>query len=178
MIENIVENISLFDLTYLIISFLIIVQCLRKGFILSLLSASKWLLAFVITVIFVPKLKPFANKYIDSSNLLDIGLGLSIFILSLFIILLISRTISKVVKYSGLGSLDYFFGFIFGIFKSYVVAVVLFSIINWFYPYEKWPINTKKSFTFSYVYKGSKFLIEEFPNEKKYDDTKEQIEKI
>lgn len=178
MLENILNNISSFDLIYLLISLITIFQCFRKGFILSLLSASKWLLAFVITIILVPKIRPWATKYIDSSNLLDIILGVGIFIITIFIVLLISRTISNVVKYSGLGFLDSFFGIIFGVFKGYVVSVVLFSIVNWFYIYEKWPIKAEKSFTFSYVYKGSKFLIEEFPNEKNYKDTKEQIEKI
>jgi len=178
MLENILESISSFDLIYLIISLISVFQCFRKGFVLSLLSASKWLLALVITIITVPKVKPWANNYIDSSNLLDISLGIGIFILTIFIVLLVSRTISKVVNYSGLGSLDSFFGIIFGVFKGYVISVILFSIVNWFYIYQKWPIKAEKSFTFSYVYKGSKFLIEEFPDEENYKDTKEQIEKI
>ena len=137
MLENILESISSFDLIYLIISLISVFQCFRKGFVLSLLSASKWLLALVITIITVPKVKPWANNYIDSSNLLDISLGIGIFILTIFIVLLVSRTISKVVNYSGLGSLDSFFGIIFGVFKGYVISVILFSIVNWFYIYEK-----------------------------------------
>ena len=178
MVENILESLSSFDLIYLIISLISVFQCFRKGFVLSLLSASKWLLALVITIITVPKVKPWANNYIDSSNLLDISLGIGIFILTIFIVLLVSRTISKVVNYSGLGSLDSFFGIIFGVFKGYVVSVILFSIVNWFYVYEKWPIKAEKSFTFSSVYKGSKFLIEKFPDEKNYKDTKEKIEEL
>jgi|TARA_B110000438_G_scaffold158719_1_gene151967 membrane protein required for colicin V production len=178
MVENILESLSSFDLIYLIISLISIFQCFRKGFVRSLLSASKWLLALGITIYTVPKIEPWANNYIDSSNLLDISLGIGIFILTIFIVLLVSRTISKVVNYSGLGFLDSFFGIIFGVFKGYVVSVILFSIVNWFYAYEKWPIKAEKSFTFSSVYKGSKFLIEKFPDEKNYKDTKEQIEKI
>ena len=91
MIENVFDEISSFDLIYLAITLLTIIQCARKGFILSLLSASKWLLALIITLFLLPKLKPWANNYIDSSNLLDIGLGLGIFICTLFIILLTIR---------------------------------------------------------------------------------------
>ncbi len=167
LLEHLASSISAFDIIYLIITLLTIIQCTKKGFILSLLSASKWLLALIITIILVPKLRPWAKNYIDSEYLLDIGLGIVIFICTIFIILMISRAIGQVVKYSGLGSVDSFFGFFFGIFKGYVVCVVLFSIVNWFYIYEKWPIVVEKSFTFSYVYKGSKYLIEEFPNYKK-----------
>ena len=58
MIENIVENISSFDLFYLIITLVSIIQCVKRGFVLSVLSASKWVLALVVTIILTPKLKP------------------------------------------------------------------------------------------------------------------------
>ena len=113
LLEHLTSSISAFDIIYLIITLLIVIQCTKKGFVLSLLSASKWLLALIITIILVPKLRPWAKNYIDSEYLLDIGLGIVIFICTIFIILMISRAIGQVVKYSGLGSVDSFFGFIF-----------------------------------------------------------------
>ena len=105
-------------------------------------------------------------------------LGIIIFLLAIFIILLVSRGISKVVKYSGLGGLDSFFGFLFGFLKGYIVSVILFSLINWLYPYEKWPMKVEESFSFSYVNNGSNFLIKVLPNKENYIDTKEKIENI
>ena len=176
--DNIFNFFSLFDLIYVIITLLAVIQCLGKGFILSLLSSSKWILALVITVVAVPKLRPWAGNYIESRYAVDITLGIAIFLIAIFIILLTSRGISKVVKYSGLGGLDSFFGFLFGFLKGYIISIILFSLVNWFYSYEKWPIKTKESFTFSYVYNGSNYLLKEFPNEENYIDTKEKIEKI
>ena len=112
LLEHLTSSISAFDIIYLIITLLTVIQCTKKGFVLSLLSASKWLLALIITIILVPKLRPWAKNYIDSEYLLDIGLGIVIFICTIFIILMISRAICQVVKYSGLGSVDSFFGFI------------------------------------------------------------------
>tara|TARA_B100000686_G_scaffold41652_1_gene43112 strand:- start:1335 stop:1880 length:546 start_codon:yes stop_codon:yes gene_type:complete len=177
-IDNIFKYFSLFDLIYIIISLLTVIQCSRKGFVLSLLSFSKWILAIVITIVAVPKLRPWANNYIDSEYAVDLTLGISIFLVSIFIIMLASRGISKVVKYSGLGGLDSFFGFLFGFFKGYIISVLLFSLINWVYPYNEWPIKTERSFMFTYVYNGSNYLIKEFPNEKNYIDTKEKIKDI
>ena len=181
MIDTISNYLTLFDIIYAVITLLTVIQCSKKGFTLSLLSTSKWILAIIITIIFVPKLKPWANNYIKSDYVVDIGLGIIIFLLAIFIILLISRGISKVVKYSGLGGLDSFFGFLFGFLKGYIVVVILFSLVNWLYPYEKWPIKVEESFTFSYrlgVNNGSNFLIEILPNEENYIDTKEKIENI
>ena len=39
-------------------------------------------------------------------------------------------------------------------------------------------MNTDESLTFSYVEKGSNYLIKEFPNEKNYKNAKEKIEEL
>ena len=178
MIGNILNYLTLFDVIYAAITLLTVIQCSKKGFTLSLLSTSKWILAIITTIIIVPKLKPWASNYIKSDYAIDIGLGIVVFLLAIFIILLVSRGISKVVKYSGLGGLDSFFGFLFGFLKGYIVSVILFSLINWLYPYEKWPMKVEKSFSFSYISNGSNYLIKFLPNEENYIDTKEKIEKI
>ena len=181
MIDTISNYLTLFDIIYAVITLLTVIQCSKKGFTLSLLSTSKWILAIFITIIVIPKLKPWADNYIKSEYVVDIGLGIIIFLLAIFIILLVSRGISKVVKYSGLGGLDSFFGFLFGFLKGYIVVVILFSLVDWLYPYEKWPIKVEESFTFSYklgVNNGSNFLIKILPNEESYIDTKEKIEDI
>ena len=96
----------------------------------------------------------------------------------IFLVLLINKGISKVVKYSGFGKLDTAFGFLFGFVKAYIISVCIFATINIVYNYEKWPIDKRKSFTFSYVEKGSNYLIKELPNEKNYKNTKEKIEEL
>ena len=88
---------------------------------------------------------------------------------------MVSKGISKTVKYSGLGKLDTLFGFLFGFVRSYIICVCLFSAVDLVYNYDKWPIDSKKSFTFSYVKKGSNYLIKEFPNEKNYEDAKDKV---
>jgi len=178
MIDDILKYLTLFDVIYAVITLFTVIQCSKKGFTLSLLSTSKWILAIIITIIIVPKLKPWANNYIESDYVIDIGLGIIIFLLAIFIILLINRGISKVVIYSGLGGLDSFFGFLFGFLKGYIVSVILFSLVNWLYPYEKWPMKIEESFSFSYINNGSNYLIKLLPNEENYIDTKEKIEKI
>ena len=177
-LRDIINLISTFDLIYLIITFFSLVQCLRKGFVLSLLSASKWLLAYVITLIIFPKIKPYVKDIIDNEHVLDIALGVSIFIVIIFLVLLINKGISKVIKYSGFGKLDTAFGFLFGFVKAYVISVCIFATINIVHNSEKWPIDKKKSFTFSYVEKGSNYLIKEFPNKKNYEDAKEKVTDI
>ena len=178
-IEFIQNNISAFDLIVFLILIYSMARCASKGFTLSLLSFSKWLFALVITIILVPKLNPWVQDYIESKFITDIGLGVFIYILSLFVLIIIGKAISSAVTYSGLGPVDKTFGLIFGIFKGYVICVCFFSLLNWFYPHKDWPIETENTYSFDIIYKGSKFLINEFPNSKDYyEKTEEKIEKI
>ena len=172
------EAISVIDLIFLIITTLSVIKCYRKGFVLSLLSASKWLLAYIITLILFPKVKPYFKNIIDSEYVLDVTLGLFIFVLVIFIILVVNKGISKTIKFVGLGRLDSLFGLFFGFVRSYIICVCLFSAIDTVYNYNKWPINTAKSYTFPYIEKGSIYLLKVFPNEKKYQDSKEKIEEL
>jgi membrane protein required for colicin V production len=76
------------------------------------------------------------------------------------------------------GPIDKGFGFLFGFFKAYIVSVCLFSIFNWFYHYQNWGISVEDAFSFNLINKGSKILIEEFPSNEDFINTKEKIEKI
>ena len=172
------KNISIIDLFYLIITFLSLIKCYKKGFVLSVLSMAKWLLAYIITLIIFPRVKPYLKDIIDNEYVLDVGLGITLFIIVIFSVLLINRGISKAVKYTGIGSLDTTFGFFFGFIRGYIICVCIFSGVHIVYNYEKWPINLNKSFIFPYIEKGSNYLLKEFPNEKTYKDSKEKIEEL
>ncbi len=175
---KIFNNIYGFDLFYLIITILSLIKCSRKGFVFSILAASKWLLAYVLTLFSFPKIKPYVKDIIDSEYLLDIALGVSIFIVIIFVILLINKGISKAVSYSGIGNVDKFFGFFFGFIRSYVIVVCIFTTINIIYNHKKWPINLNKSYTFPLVEIGSNYLIKEFPDKKQYEKTKDKVQEL
>ena len=181
MLETLVDfykTTSVLDLIYLVITIWSLISCYKKGFILSILSMAKWLLAYVITLILFPRVKPYVKDIIDNEYVLDITLGIAIFIVVIFLVLLINKGISKAVRYTGIGGLDTTFGFFFGFIKAYIISVCIFSGVHIVYNYDKWPINTDKSYTFSYLKKGSNYLIKEFPNEKTYQESKEKIEEL
>ena len=171
------DYVSTFDLVYLFINVIFIIKCTKNGFVLSILSASKWLLSYIITLLIFPRVRPYIN-FLDNEFILDIILGISIFAIVIFIILLSIRSIGKAIKYTGLGGVDRFFGFLFGFVKSYVIVVCIFTAINIIYNYERWAINVDESVTFEWVEKGSNYLIKEFPSQKEHENAKEKIEDI
>ena len=64
------------------------------------------------------KIKPYVKDVIDNQYILDLILGVGIFVVVIFLILIINKGISKTVKYSGIiGKVDTVFGF-FLVYKS------------------------------------------------------------
>ena len=139
---------------------------------------AKWLVAYIITLIIFPKIKPYFTDIIDNEYVLDISLGVAIFVVVIFLVLIVNKGISKAINYTGLGSLDAIFGFFFGFIRAYIISICLFSGIHIVYNYDKWPINLDKSFIFPYLEKGSNYLLKEFPDEKTYQKSKEKIEDL
>ena len=175
---NFYDTTSIIDLIFLIITILSLIKCYRKGFVLSILSMAKWLLAYVITLIIFPRIRPYLEDVIDNEYVLDIGLGVAIFVVVIFLVLMINKGISKAVNYTGIGNLDTVFGFFFGFLRAYIISVCIFSGIHIVYNYDKWPINVDKSYVFPYLEKGSNYLLKEFPDEKTYQDSKEKIKEL
>ena len=177
-LKSFYETISIIDLIYLIITIFSLIKCYKRGFVLSILSMAKWLLAYVITLLIFPRIKPYLKDIVDSEYVLDIGLVIAIFVVVIFLVLFINKGISKAVSYTGIGGLDTLFGFFFGFFRGYVFSICIFSAVHIVYNYDRWPINLDKSYIFPYLEKGSNYLLKEFPNEKTYQDSKEKIEEL
>ena len=181
MISNFLEHINsvnLFDIFVSLIFIYCVIQCFLKGFSLSLISFMKWVFSTIVTIIIVPKLQPTVSEYIESEFINNVGLGIAVFIFTLFLTIVIGKALSRAVTWTGVGSIDKTFGLLFGFFKGYIVSICLFSILNWFYPYQNWGISAEDAISFDIVKKGSEILVEEFPSSEDLIDTKDKIEKI
>ena len=181
MIEEFLKffsQLNFFDIIFLFILIYFIIQCFVNGFTLSLISFMKWVLSTIITIILVPKTQPIVGEYVKSDFVNNVGIGIVIFVFTLFVTILIGKVLGKALTWTGVGSIDKTFGLLFGVFKGYVVSVCIFSILNWFYPYQNWGISAERALSFNLINKGSEILIEEFPSSEDFENTKEKIEKI
>ena len=136
------ENITLFDIIFLIFIIYFSIQCLIKGFVLSLISFLKWILALLITIKLFPIVESHASDYVDMNKYaFVIGLGIFIYVISLFILIMLGKSLGR-LSYAGIGSVDKIFGFFFGIFKGYVFVVCIFVIADKFELYKKFDLST------------------------------------
>ena len=138
----------------------------------------KYVLALILTIYLVPKFQPWVSEYIGSPFINNIGLVIFIFKISLFVTVMIGKVFRSSMKWTGFGPMDKTFGLLFGFFKGYVVSVCIFTVINWFYPFNNWNIDVNKSISFNFIKNGSLILIDEFPKYEDLENTKEKIDKI
>ena len=178
LVTDFYRAISIIDLIYILITIFSLIKCYKDGFVLSVLSMAKWILAYVLTLLIFPRIKPYLKDVVDNEYVLDISLGITIFIIVIFLVLLINRGLSKAIRYTGVGSLDTIFGFFFGFIKAYIISIFIFSGVHIVYNYDKWPLKLNQSYIFPYLEKGSNYLLREFPNEKTYQESKEKIEEL
>ena len=177
-LKDIFSDLYTFDIVYLVFTILSLIKCTKKGFVLSILSASKWLLAYVLTLFLFPKAKPYLKDIIDSEYVLDLSVGIGLYIIIIFLILLINKGINRAITYSVLGNLDRIFGFFFGFIRAYIIVVCIYTTINIVYNHKKWPIDLNRAFTFPWVENGSKYLIKGFPDQKQYEDAKDKVQEL
>ena len=98
------SNINIFDIIFLILMMYFIIQCFFKGFSLSFISFMKWVFALIVTIVLVPKLQPWVNDYIESEFINNFGIGIGVFICTIFLTIIAGKSLSRAVTWTGVGS--------------------------------------------------------------------------
>ena len=96
MIDKLLEfftKLNFFDIVFLFILIYFIAQCFIKGFSSSLISFMKWVFSTVVTIILVPKAQPIVGEYIKSDFVNNVGIGIVIFVFTLFLSIVIGKAL-------------------------------------------------------------------------------------
>ena len=176
---NLINDFSIIDYSFILFIFFFAFLGLNKGFVLSLLSFLKWIIASILVKIFLPIITPYTENIIKSEFTHDVLIGTIIFILSIFLIVLIMKGMKKTMTWTGLGPVDKFFGFIFGFFKGYAYFIAIYSIINFIHSADRWGDSFNKGKFKNVIVNGQNFLEENLPKRYEYiDKSKKNVEKI
>jgi membrane protein required for colicin V production len=132
---------------------LLIINGIRKGFILSLASLIALILGIWVAVHFSGFMSAFLNKtFHPSGNWLTILSFALTFLLIVIGVILIAKLLEKVVKTVGLGLANRVIGGLFGLLKGILgVSVILFFLIH-FDPKEKLITHKTKETSYCYPY--------------------------
>ena len=73
---------------------------------MSFISSLKWVVAAVTTIVLVPVLQPWVSNYIESEFINNIGIGAFVFFITLFLSVVLGKSLGRTVTWTGLGSVD------------------------------------------------------------------------
>ena len=134
-----------------------------RGLVHEVLSVAGWIGAIFATIYGFPLLKPFARKVTEIEIAADFGAGVVIFIVSLVLLSLVTRRISKKVKDSPLNAVDRSLGFLFGLLRGALIAVIAYIGLGMVYPEDDQPEWVLEARSMELIRPGAAMLTELIP---------------
>ncbi|MBT3765788.1 MAG: CvpA family protein [Rhodospirillaceae bacterium] len=143
-----------------------------RGFAHETLSVVGWVGAIFATLYGLPYVQPYAQMYIKNETLAAIAAGAAIFIVSLIILFIFTRSISSRIQASALNALDRSLGFLFGIVRGAVLICLVYLAVQWVYPIKEQPKWLTTAKTMPVIKFGAKELYALIPEETAKKGTK------
>ena len=154
---------GLIDLTILFIVGISVLIGILRGATREVLGIAGWMGAFITVFYGLPLFRPLGRHYIHNPMIADAAVGGVLFILSLGVFILLSRTISSGVKGSPLNGLDRTLGLVFGVVRGIVLVCLLYLSLGFFYPPHSLPKAVEQARLIGYVSQGAIALKQIIP---------------
>ncbi|ALK08458.1 CvpA family protein [Blastochloris viridis] len=123
--------LTILDIALLVIMLMSGLLAMVRGLIRELFSIGSWLAAAAAAAVFYPQVLPFTKQYIQQDSLAMAATVGGIFLLTLFVVWIITARISDAILDSRVGALDRSLGFVFGLGRGLILMVVAFLFLTW-----------------------------------------------
>ena len=126
------------DAALIAVAFISGLLAMYRGFAREMLSIVSWLVAAGAVLYFVLYHKPFAEEMAQQMGtqvaIAQIVVGALIFVIVLIVVHLITARLSDAILDSRIGMIDRILGFIFGVFRGFILIVIPFMFYEAFFP--------------------------------------------
>ena len=125
-------NVNFIDICIAVVLLISALMAFMRGFVHEVLSIGGWIGAVFATIHGLPRLRPYVGEWIANDFVADLTAGALIFVSTLVILSLFTRSISKRIRDSALNALDRSLGFLFGLLRGAVLiclAYISYEII-------------------------------------------------
>jgi membrane protein required for colicin V production len=135
-----------------------------RGLVREVLGLGAWAGAIFIAAWTLPMVRHQFQQWLgENSPWADpAGFG-AVFLVSLIILMIISRWVSALVRASPMGGLDRTLGLVFGIVRGAVLAVLAYIIAGMVVEVDRWPEPVLHSQSIWPVYRGAEWVVERIP---------------
>ena len=122
------EN-NIIDIVLIIFMLLSGILALSQGFIREIISLLGWVVAFINLKIFMPESTQYVSVFIENKPLANLITISIIFVSTLILWRIFSIPLEKLFKKTSIGYIDRFLGFIFGIFRIFLIVGIVYMVI-------------------------------------------------
>jgi len=159
------STFNVIDLSIIVLLGLSILIGILRGATREILGIAGWVGALATVFYGLPLFRPLGRHYIQNPMIADAVVAVILFVLSLAVFILISRTISVKVKGSLLGGLDRSLGLVFGFLRGLLVVCLIYLVLGFFYPPGEMPHVIKQARFTPWFKEGAKELTRFIPKD-------------
>jgi membrane protein required for colicin V production len=138
---------SYLDLAVLGIVLVSALLSMMRGFTREVLAIASWVAAAAAAYYFYPLVVPYLSPYIHKEVVAQAASAAIVFFATLIIVSLFTVRLSDAILDSKIGALDRSLGFVFGVARGFLLAVVAFAIFNWLVSEKQQPEWVKNART-------------------------------
>jgi membrane protein required for colicin V production len=138
---------SYLDLAVLGIVLVSALLSMMRGFSREVLAIASWAAAAAAAYYFYPLVLPYLAPYIHKEIIAQAAAAAIVFFVTLIIVSLFTVRLSDAILDSKIGALDRTLGFVFGVARGFLLAVVAFAIFNWLVSEKQQPEWVKNART-------------------------------
>ena len=138
---------SYLDLAVLGIVLVSALLSMMRGFSREVLAIASWAAAAAAAYYFYPLVVPYLTPYIHKEVIAQAAAAAIVFFITLIIVSLFTVRLSDAILDSKIGALDRTLGFVFGVARGFLLAVVAFAIFNWLVSEKQQPEWVKNART-------------------------------
>jgi membrane protein required for colicin V production len=138
---------SYLDLSVLAIVLVSALLSMLRGFSREVLAIASWAAAAAAAYWFYPMVVPYLAPYIHKEIIAQAVAAAIVFFATLIVVSLFTVRLSDAILDSKIGALDRTLGFLFGVARGFLLAVVAFAIFNWLVSEKQQPewVRTAKT---------------------------------
>src|SRR3981081_3162509 len=138
--------ITILDLVLLAVMLISGLLAMVRGFLREILPIAAWGAAAVVTLYSFSKLLPTAKTYFNNDTVAAVVVVAGVFVGTLIVVSVVTVRISDMILDSRISELDRTLGFLFGLARGLLIAVVAFLFFSWLVPDKQrpdWVANAK-----------------------------------
>lgn len=159
------SSFNVVDLSIIVLLALSILIGILRGATREILGIAGWVGAIATVFYGLPLFRPLGRHYIHNPMVADGVVAVILFILSLAVFIVISRTLSVRVKGSLLGGLDRSLGLVFGFLRGILVVCLVYLVLGFLYPPSQMPEPIKQARFTPWFMEGAQELTRFIPKD-------------